>query len=67
MIQGRGLQYLGMVGRFCGDGPSFMRFSIQLGPYFMPHHDLINPLFLQKKAVCLHHIQFQIYLDLKLI
>ncbi len=29
----------GHVGRFRG----------QFGPYFIPHHDLINPLFLQKK------------------
>ncbi len=26
--------------------PPFLRFSIQLDPYFMPHHDLIDPLFL---------------------
>ncbi len=24
-------------------------FSIKLGPYFMPEHDLIDPLFLLKK------------------
>ncbi len=33
--------YLGMVGRF-------LRFWIWLGPYVMPHHDLIDPLFLKK-------------------
>ncbi len=43
---GRRLRYLGMVGGFCCDNPLF-RFAIRLGPYFMPHHDLIDILFLQ--------------------
>ncbi len=29
----------------------FLRFSIQLGSYFMPHHNLIGPLFRQKKKI----------------
>ncbi len=44
----RVLPYLGMVGRFHGDDPPFLRFSILLGPSFMPHHDLIDPIFLRK-------------------
>ncbi len=35
---------------------SFLRFSIWLGPNFMPHHDDISPLFRQKKMVCLYLI-----------
>ncbi len=34
----------------------FFRFSIQLGPYFMPHHDLIDHLFMQKKIICLYRL-----------
>ncbi len=30
----------------------FLKFSLWFGPYFVPHHDLINPLFLQK-TICL--------------
>ncbi len=55
VLHRRVLPYLGMVGRFRGDDP-FLRFSIQLGPYCMPQHYLIVPLFLQKKLVCLYHI-----------
>ncbi len=29
--------------------PPFWAFSIQLGPYFIPHHNPIDPLFLEKK------------------
>ncbi len=35
--------------------PPFFRFTIWLGPYFMPHHHLIDPLFLQKTN-CLSHL-----------
>ncbi len=31
----------------------FWRFSIRLGPYF---HDLIDPVFQQKKLCCLYHV-----------
>ncbi len=31
----------------------FWGFSIRLGPYFIPQHNSIDPLFLQKKMVCL--------------
>ncbi len=41
---GRVLPYLGIVARF--DDPHFFRFSLQFGPYFMPHHDRIDPHFL---------------------
>ncbi len=30
--------------------PPFLGFSIRLGPYFIPHHNPIDPLFLQKKS-----------------
>ncbi len=36
--------------------PPFWGFSIRLGPYFMPHHDLIDPLFLQKNWFISYHI-----------
>ncbi len=36
--------------------PPFGGFSIQLGPYFIPQHVPIDPLFLQKKSLCLYHI-----------
>ncbi len=52
---GRVLPYLAMVGRFGGDDPPFVRYSIRMGPYFMPHHDLNESLFLQKKW-CLYRI-----------
>ncbi len=48
------LPYLGMVWRLRGDDP-------RLGPYFIPQHNPINPLFLQEKSVCLYHISFQRY------
>ncbi len=38
-----------MVGRFHGDDPHLFIFLIQLCPSFMPHHDRIDQLFLQKK------------------
>ncbi len=53
--RGQGLPYLSMVGRFQVMTPIF-EISIWVGPYFLPHHDLIGPLFLQKKVVCLYHI-----------
>ncbi len=31
--------------------PPFFRSSIRLGAYVMPHHNLINPLLLQKKLI----------------
>ncbi len=34
----------------------FFLFAIRLGPYFIPQHNPIDPLFLQKKAVCLSHL-----------
>ncbi len=34
----------------------FWGFAIRLGPYFTPHHDPIDPLFLQKKSVCLSYL-----------
>ncbi len=44
------LPNLGVIGRFHSDDTLF-RFSIRLGPsYFIPHHDLIDPLFPQKKV-----------------
>ncbi len=34
-----------------------LRCSIQLGPYFMTHHNLIDPFFLQKKiGLSLSHL-----------
>ncbi len=43
-----------------GRGPGVMtpvlRFSIRLGLYFIPQHNPIDPLFLQKKSICLYHI-----------
>ncbi len=36
--------------------PPFWGCSIQLGPYFIPQHTLIDYLFLQKKFVCLYCI-----------
>ncbi len=37
--------------------PPFLRFSIQLGPYFIPHHDLINPpLSTEKNGLSLSHL-----------
>ncbi len=47
LYPGRVLPYLGMVG---GSAVmmSVLRISIQLGPYFMLHHNLNDPLFLQK-------------------
>ncbi len=53
---GRVFPYMSMVGRFCGDESLVLRFWIRLGPYFMPHLDLIDPFFLQKNLVCLDHI-----------
>ncbi len=38
-----------MLGRFCGDDPQIFLFSIRLGPYFIPQHNQIDPLLLQKK------------------
>ncbi len=38
------------------DDPRFFKFAIRLGPYFIPLHNLIDPLFLQKKSVCLYLI-----------
>ncbi len=50
---GRGiLPYLSMVGRLHGDEPPFLWLSIRFGPYCMVQLDPINPLFLQKKSVC---------------
>ncbi len=36
--------------------PLFLIFAVQLGSYFMSQLILIDPLFLQKKSVCLYHI-----------
>ncbi len=36
--------------------PPFFGFTFRLGPYFIPQHNPIDPLFLQKKLVCLNHI-----------
>ncbi len=36
--------------------PPFLGFSIWFGPYFIPQYNPIDPLFLQKKSVCLYHI-----------
>ncbi len=36
--------------------PLFWGFLIRLGPYFIPQHNLIDPLFLQEKSVCLSHL-----------
>ncbi len=49
-------QVPGTILSYCGHGreqvlrwcPSFLRFSIKLGPYWMPNHNLIGFLFLQK-------------------
>ncbi len=41
--------------------PTFVRFMIGLGPYFMPHHDLIDPIFLQKTiSLSLSHLVLEI-------
>ncbi len=42
---GGGLPYLGMVMTL------FLRLSIRLGPYFMPHHKRIDMLILQKNRL----------------
>ncbi len=36
--------------------PPFLKLSIRLGPYFIPHHNPIDFLFLQKTLVCLYPI-----------
>ncbi len=37
--------------------PQFLGFSIRLGPYFISQHNLIDPLFLQKKiGLSLSHL-----------
>ncbi len=41
--------------------PPFLRFSIWMGPYFMPHHDPIDSCFLPKKLVCLSHLVPEIF------
>ncbi len=41
------------VPRWC---PPFLGLSIWLSPNFIPQHSPIDPLFLQKKSVCLYHI-----------
>ncbi len=46
----------GMVGKFRGDDPRYGGFWIWWGAYFIPQHTVIDPLFLQKKSVCLYHI-----------
>ncbi len=49
---GRGvLPYLGMVGRFHGDDPHFCDWWSDLVPIVW-----CNPLFRQKKSVCIYHI-----------
>ncbi len=40
------LPYLYMIGRFHADDPFLGGFSIRLGPYFIPQHNPIDPLFL---------------------
>ncbi len=52
----RVLPYFGMVGRFCNDDPRLLDLRSNWGSHFMPQHNLIDPLFLQKKLVCLYHI-----------
>ncbi len=62
------LPYLGMVGRFCSDDPHFCDCQSDLVPiHCMVQPDPIDPLFLQKKSVCVDHIQFRRYVDIKLI
>ncbi len=57
------LQWYSGVGTSILDGrevprwwPPFLEFSIRLGPYLIPQYNSIDPLFLQKKYVCLYHI-----------
>ncbi len=52
----RVLPYFGMVGRFCNDDPRLLDLRSNWGSHFMPQHNLIDPLFLQKKLVCLYHM-----------
>ncbi len=57
LISGGGvLPYLGIVVRFHSDDPRFLRFSIQLGPYFIPQLNLIYPLFYKKIGLSLSHL-----------
>ncbi len=57
---GEQIQYFGMVGRFHGDDPIFEIFD-PIWSLFMPHHDLIDPLFrfvYQSSELnsCIYHI-----------
>ncbi len=46
-----------MVCRFRGDDPHLLDLLFKLGPYFIPQHDFIGPLFLQKKiSLSLSHL-----------
>ncbi len=47
--------------------PPLLWLSIQFGPYCMVQPDRIDPLFLQKKSVCVYHIYFQRYMDIMLV
>ncbi len=40
--------------------PPVLIFSIRLGHYFMSHHDLLDPLFLQKSRLSLSHLVLEI-------
>ncbi len=42
--------------------PLFLRFFIRISPYFMPHHDLIDPSFCKKKPLLRQKIWFLIKL-----
>ncbi len=48
--------HLGMVRRFSCDDPPFWGTSIRLGPYFIPPHNPIDTLFLQKNQLSLSHL-----------
>ncbi len=53
---GEGTLYLGHGREALQWWPPLLGFSIWLGPYFIHQHDLIDPLFLQKKSDYLYHI-----------
>ncbi len=53
-------------GSFAVMTPAFEILDL-MGFICMPHNDLIGPLFLKKKSVCLYHIYLQRYFDLHLV
>ncbi len=61
------LPYLGMVGRFHGDDPRFCDCRSDVVCVVWCNQIRLTPLFLQKKSVCVSHIYFQRYVDIKLV